>query len=103
MNSDMPLLSVIVPIYLVEEYLPQCVESLLDQTYHKMEVLLINDSSLNQYRVNYDELIKRIVGSKYSIRKMGACDALNYGIGHASGKYCFVDGDDYISNNKALK
>ena len=43
MNSDMPLLSVIVPIYLVEEYLPQCVESLLDQTYHKMEVLLIND------------------------------------------------------------
>ena len=45
---------------------------LLDQTYHKMEVLLINDGSLNQHRVNYDELIKRIVGSKYSIRKMGA-------------------------------
>jgi|BioPla2DNA2_1021312.scaffolds.fasta_scaffold00965_18 glycosyltransferase involved in cell wall biosynthesis len=105
MNSDMPLLSVIVPIYLVEEYLPQCVESLLDQTYHKMEVLLINDGSLNQYRVNYDELIKKDCRIKVFHKENGGfSDALNYGIGHASGEYiAFVDGDDYISNNKAFE
>ncbi|MBT8974969.1 glycosyltransferase family 2 protein, partial [Lactobacillus delbrueckii subsp. bulgaricus] len=43
MNTELPLVSVIVPVYKVEDYLNQCVQSILDQTYHNLEIILIDD------------------------------------------------------------
>ncbi|MGZ1140780.1 glycosyltransferase family 2 protein, partial [Lactobacillus delbrueckii subsp. bulgaricus] len=45
MNTELPLVSVIVPVYKVEDYLNQCVQSILDQTYHNLEIILIDDGS----------------------------------------------------------
>lgn len=105
MKSNMPLLSVIIPIYMVEEYLPQCVESLLAQTYKNLELLLINDGSSNHCKINYDDYMKKDIRIKVFHKKNGGfSDALNYGLKHAVGEYvAFVDGDDYISNHKAFQ
>lgn len=105
MKSDMPLLSVIIPIYMVEEYLPQCVESLLAQTYQDLELLLINDGSTNHYKINYDDYIKKDTRIKVFHKNNGGfSDALNYGLKYAKGEYvAFVDGDDYISNHMAFQ
>lgn len=102
MKTDMPLLSVIIPIYMVEEYLPQCVESLLAQTYHNLELLLINDGS---YIINHEYYIKKDTRIKmYHKKNGGFSDALNYGLKYAAGEYvAFVDGDDYILNHKAFQ
>ncbi|RHX64657.1 hypothetical protein DSY26_09095 [Lactobacillus delbrueckii] len=45
MNNKLSLVSVIVPVYKVEDYLNQCVQSILDQTYHNLEIILIDDGS----------------------------------------------------------
>lgn len=105
MKSDMPLLSIIVPIYMVEEYLPQCIDSLRSQTYNNLEILLINDGSTNHYRIKYDEYIEVDARIKVFHKENGGfSDALNYGLNLATGEYiAFVDGDDYISNQKAFQ
>lgn len=92
------LISVIVPIFNIEQFLPKCIESILNQTYPKLEVLLINDGSTDgslaicTHYAAKDERI-RIVTKENG----GLSDARNYGINMATGEYLFfVDGDDYI-------
>lgn len=104
MKSNNLLLSVIVPIYMVEDYLPKCIETILNQTYTNLEVLLINDGSLDQCGLICEEYAKKDSRIKVFHKKNGGiCDALNYGLGYATGDYiAFVDGDDYISNMGAF-
>ncbi|MGZ1214382.1 glycosyltransferase, partial [Lactobacillus delbrueckii subsp. bulgaricus] len=45
MNNELPLVSIIVPVYKVEKYLNQCVESIINQTYQNLEIILIDDGS----------------------------------------------------------
>ena len=52
-----PLISVIVPCYNVEEYLPKCVESILNQTYRNLEIFLVNDGSLDRSGEICDEYV----------------------------------------------
>lgn len=92
-------LSVIVPIYNVERYLPKCLDSLLNQTYRDFEVLLINDGSLDNSSKIIEEYQKKYPDIFHSFLKIngGLSDARNYGIDRAKGKYlAFIDSDDSI-------
>ena len=96
MNKD--LISIIVPIYNVEQYLNRCIESLVNQTYTNLEILLIDDGStdnsgkLAEKWISNDQRIK-----VYHKKNGGLSDARNYGIKYAKGKYLsFVDSDDYV-------
>ncbi len=92
------LVSVIVPIYNVEEYLPKCVDSIIAQKYTNLEILLIDDGSPDrsgEIADSYAEKDKRI----HVIHKKngGLSDARNAGIDVALGDYLvFIDSDDYV-------
>lgn len=93
--------SIIVPIYNVEKYLSKCIESILYQTYKNIEIILVNDGSLDNSAQICDEYAKKddriIVIHKAN---GGVSSARNAGIDIATGKYIgFVDPDDYIENN----
>lgn len=92
------LISIIVPVYNVEKYLFQCVNSILDQTYCNIEVLLIDDGSTDSSAMICDQLSKldsRVI--VYHKDNGGLSDARNFGLNHANGAfYCFVDSDDWI-------
>ena len=96
------LISVIVPVYNVEKYLSQCLDSIINQTYKNIEIILINDMSTDKSKeiceqyAKKDSRIKLINKSTNS----GASDSRNLGIENCQGEYItFVDSDDYIDYN----
>ena len=99
-NSDIsqPKISIIVPVYNVENYLPFCVDSLKRQTYSDFEILLIDDGSTDSSGVLCDtlkETDERI--SVYHKENGGLSDARNFGIEHAKGSFfLFIDSDDAL-------
>lgn len=99
MNDE--LISVVVPVYNVEKYLSECVESLINQQYFNIEILLVDDGSTDKSRTIVDDLAKKDKRIKVFHKKNGGLsDARNYGIEKSSGKYiCFVDSDDYVTND----
>lgn len=97
MNSG-PVVSVIVPIYNVEDYLEECINSILAQSYTNLEVILIDDGSTDgsgkicDYYAQIDSRVKVFHKSNG-----GVSSARNFGIRNATGTYIgFIDGDDYI-------
>ena len=92
------LISVVVPIYNVEKYLPKCVESICGQTYRNLEIILVDDGSPDQCGKLCDDYAKMDERIKVIHKKNGGLsDARNAGIEVATGKYIgFVDSDDYI-------
>lgn len=92
------MISVIVPIYNVEEYVRECIESIIDQVYYDLEIILVDDGSTDNSGIicdNYAKLDSRI----QVIHKLngGLSDARNAGIEKAQGDWLgFVDGDDFI-------
>lgn len=91
--------SVIVPVYKVEEYIKECVDSILQQTYLNMEIILVDDGSPDKCGQICDEYAK-LDGRVKVIHKEngGLSDARNYGLDAATGEYIsFIDSDDYIS------
>lgn len=93
------LVSIIVPVYKVEKYLPRCVNSLLNQTYNKIEIILVDDGSPDNCGMicdNYAALDSRI---KVIHKKNGGLsDARNVAIPLCQGIYIsFVDSDDWVS------
>ena len=98
MESD--LVSVIVPVYNVEKYLKECVESIINQTYKNLEIILVDDGSPDNCGVICDEY-KKSDNRIFVIHKEngGLSDARNAGLKVARGKYLtFVDSDDYIND-----
>ena len=95
------LVSVIVPIYKVECYLRKCVDSILNQTYKNLEIILVDDGSPDRCGEICDEYAK--IDSRITVihkQNGGLSDARNAGIDVAHGEYVmFVDSDDYIANN----
>ena len=97
-DLSMEKISVIVPIYNVEEFLPRCIDSLINQTYSNLEIILVDDGSPDKCGVicdGYKEKDSRII----VIHKEngGLSDARNVGLKISSGKYVsFVDSDDYV-------
>lgn len=93
-----PLISVIVPVYNVAEYLPKCVDSILAQSYSHLEIILVDDGSTDESGRICDEYSKNDSRVK-TIHKAngGLSDARNVGIEASSGDYImFVDSDDLI-------
>lgn len=92
------LITIIVPIYNVEKYLQRCIESLINQTYRNIEILLINDGSKDNSLsicIEYSSKDSRI--KLISQENHGLAYTRNIGIQNATGKYVmFVDSDDYI-------
>jgi len=90
--------SVIVPIYNVEKYLRTCLDSLINQSYSNLEILLIDDGSLDNSLIIAKEYQKKDDRIKvYSKKNGGLSDARNYGMLKASGDfYFFLDSDDYL-------
>ena len=95
------IISVVIPIYNMEKYLNKCIESVINQTYRNLEILLIDDGSTDNSPGMCDEWAKKDNRIKvFHKTNGGLSDAKNYGIEHASGKFIgFVDSDDWIEEN----
>lgn len=96
-------ISIIVPVYQVEKYIRQCVDSILAQTFTDFELILVDDGSTDNSGKICDEYAqkdKRI--TTLHKENGGLSDARNYGLDQADGKYfMFVDSDDYIAPDMA--
>ncbi len=93
------LVSVIVPIYSVENYLARCIESIINQTYKNLEIILVDDGSPDNCPQICDDYAKKDCRIKVIHKKNGGLsDARNTGMKFATGKYIsFIDSDDYVS------
>ena len=100
-----PLISVIVPVYNVEQYLRQCIESILKQSYREIEVLLINDGSTDSSGIICQEFVGYDNRCRYFEKENGGLsDARNYGLDRSEGEYItFVDSDDFLMDNAIEK
>ena len=98
---EQPLISVIVPVYKVEDYLDECVQSIVNQTYENLEIILVDDGSPDRCPEMCDEWAKRDSRIKVIHKENGgASSARNVGLDIAKGEYIgFVDSDDYIAEN----
>ena len=98
-NGKMPLITVIVPVYNIMEYLPRCVHSITAQTYENLEILLVDDGSTDGTGALCDELAKEDVRIRVIHKENGgSSSARNLGLSVAKGDYVgFVDSDDYVS------
>lgn len=96
--AQLPLISVIVPVYNIMDWLPRCVQSLRRQTYRRLEILLVDDGSTD----GTGQLCDTLAAEDERIRVLhkengGSSSARNMGIEQARGEYLgFVDSDDYI-------
>lgn len=97
----MPLVSVIVPVYKVEKYIHRCVESLVNQTFKDIEIILVDDGSPDDCPAICEKLARNDSRIKVVHKKNGGlASARNAGMAVASGKYIgFVDSDDDVELN----
>lgn len=97
LNKDCKI-SIIIPVYNIAQYLPRCLDSIINQTYKNLEIIIVDDGSVDNSKeiiTEYEKKDSRIV----SIFKenSGVSDTRNMGIEVSTGDYIgFVDGDDYI-------
>lgn len=96
---DSILLSIIVPVYNVEKYLPICIESILKQYCSGIEVVLVNDGSRDKSLFICEDFVSKYEFiSLVSQTNKGLSEARNTGIRNAKGKYLlFLDSDDYLA------
>lgn len=94
-------ISVIIPVYNVEKYLPKCIESLINQDFDSYEILLIDDGSTdNSLNIckEYEKKSKKV--KVFSQKNKGVSVARNLGLENAKGEWiCFVDSDDFAEND----
>ena len=91
--------SVIVPVYNVENYLVKCLDSLVHQTLKDIEIIVVNDGSPDNSQNIIDTYVKKYpkIIKSYIKENGGQGSARNYGLKHAHGEYiAYVDSDDYI-------
>ncbi len=94
-----PLISVIVPVYKVETYLRKCIDSIINQTYRNIEIILVDDGSPDRCGEICDDYAKRDNRIKVIHKDNGGLSsARNVGITEAQGEYIsFIDSDDFVS------
>lgn len=99
MNNELPLVSIIVPVYNVSQYLEKCILSIINQSIKNIEVILVDDGSTDNSGVicnKFAEMDSRI--KVIHKQNCGLVTARKAGLRVASGKYIgFVDGDDYVA------
>ncbi len=93
--------SLIIPVYNVEDYLEKCLDSVEQQTYNQAEVIIVNDGSPdNSYKIIDDFVARNENFISYKIENSGLGGARNFGLTKATGDYIvFLDSDDYISKD----
>lgn len=100
-NKEENLVSVIIPVYNVEKYLPKCLDTVINQTYKNLEIILVDDGSPD----NSGKICDEYAGKDSRIKVIhkengGLSDARNAGIEVAKGKYItFIDSDDYVDDD----
>ena len=96
--SDNSLVSVVIPVYNVEEYLRQCMDSVVNQTYRNLEIVCVNDGSPDRsidILREYEQKDKRV--KIIEIENQGLSGARNVGTAHCTGDYLlYLDSDDWI-------
>ena len=98
----MSTVSIVVPVYNVENYLAKCLDSLVNQTLKDIEVIVVNDGSpdnsqkiIDKYVKKYPKLVKSFIKENG-----GQGSARNFGLEYAKGEYiAYVDSDDYVETN----
>ena len=98
----MPKISIIVPVYNVEKYVDKCLKSLTQQTLQDIEIIIVNDGSLDKSVEIIEKYVKdNPTKIKYYEKKNGGLSsARNYGVEYATGEYiAFLDSDDYVETN----
>ena len=94
--------SIVVPVYNVEKYLNRCLNSLVNQDYKNIEIIIVNDGSpdnsqmiIDKYEKEYSNVIKA-----FKKKNEGLSEARNFGLKKATGDYiAFIDSDDYVETN----
>lgn len=96
-----PLISIIVPVYNVEKYVKQCLESILEQNFSDYEVIVVNDGSTDRSLQICEEIARKDSRIRlFSTENSGVSHARNLGIKEATGKWMmFLDSDDYLVEN----
>lgn len=97
--KDNPKVSIIVPVYNMESYLAECLDTLVEQSLDEIEIIVINDGSTDRSQEIIDDYVYRFSDKirAFSIPNSGLGMARNYGIKKARGKYVgFVDSDDVV-------
>ena len=99
------LVSIVVPCYNVELFVKQCIDSIKNQTYKNIEVLMIDDGAKDNTAKVIKDNIKDDSRFKYYKKKNGGLsDARNYGLKYVKGRYvCFIDSDDWIHKDYIKK
>ena len=97
-NKNNVKVSIIVPVYNVEKVIDRCLNSLVNQTLNDIEIIVVNDGTLDNSQDIIDEYAKKNQKVKSFVKENGGLsDARNYGLEKAIGEYImFVDSDDYI-------
>lgn len=105
MKTYEAVISVIIPIYNVEKYIRRCIESVINQTYQDIEIILVDDESPDGCPAICDEYADQDERIKVIHKKNGGLsDARNAGIDISTGKYLmFIDGDDFIDKEMVEK
>ena len=95
------MVSVIVPVYNVEKVMHYCINSILDQTNKKFELIIVDDGSIDNGGTVCDDYLQKNERIKViHKRNGGVSSARNVGMDVATGEYfCFVDSDDYVDIN----
>lgn len=96
-----PAISIVVPVYNVENYLDQCIVSILNQSFDNFELLLIDDGSTDRSSSICKEYLKRDNRVRYFYKQNGGLsDARNFGLKHIRGEFVsFIDSDDWVESN----
>ena len=96
-----PLISVIISVYNTEQYISKCLDSILNQTYKNLEIIVINDCSKDK---SY-EILKKYAKNNSNIKLLnnevnkGLSYSRNIGLDHSNGEYIgYIDSDDYIDD-----
>lgn len=99
--KEKPLVSIIVPVYNTAQHINKCVQSILEQTYQNIEIILVDDGSTDGSAQRCNNLAQENKKIKvYHLKNGGSSHARNYGIEKSHGSYIsFIDSDDYISKN----
>ncbi|MBP1613151.1 MAG: putative glycosyltransferase [Bacteroidetes bacterium] len=100
-QSPRPLISIIIPVYNIEDYLRKCLISIIEQTYRNLEIIIINDGSTDNTPIICDEFATHDNRIKVIHQKNnGLSYSRNVGLDNAHGVYIgFVDGDDWIEKD----
>ena len=94
-------ISVIIPVFNLEKYLHRCIDSLLNQSFCGIEIIIVDDESTDNSGKIADEFSYKNDNVKvFHIKSGGVSKARNYGVQHSNGDYiAFLDGDDYVNKD----